>query len=275
MAEQKDRTIRIMAYNVHRWTGQDQRLDVARLAKVVADSGADLVALNEILHPVSGNGKDRKPLADLAGRLGMEFQFGPSGWIDYGPGWHGPVGNAILSRERLVDVSNTLLPRLPGTKQRSMLGARISSGPATGLYGFVTHLDHAFEGTRLAQVRGALARITHDDPHFICGDFNSPGFHGIRTRHLSFPVQHWMRRAGYEDAFRSTGLGAGRTYPSGRPLFRVDFIFFPVRWAQGLSSATVVDSCAARWASDHRPLTADWSLPKPGCSTTYNGSQKK
>lgn len=261
MVEQGDRAIRFMAYNVHRWTGQDQRLDVARLAKVIADSGADLVALNEVLHPVSGNGKDREPLADLAGRLGMEFQFGPSGWIDHAPCWSGPVGNAILSRESLGDVSNTLLPRLPGTKQRSMLGARISSGPAAGLYAFVTHLDHAFEGTRLAQVRGALARITHDEPHFICGDFNSPGFHGIQMRRMSLPVPRWMRRAGYEDAFHAAGVGTGSTYPAGRPVFRVDFIFFPVRWARGLSSTRVIDSTAARWASDHRPVIAEWSWP--------------
>jgi hypothetical protein len=46
----------------------------------------------------------------------MYYAFGPSGWIDYGPSWHGPVGNALLSRYPLTGVSNTWLPRLPGTK---------------------------------------------------------------------------------------------------------------------------------------------------------------
>lgn len=250
-----------MVHNIHRWTGHDQRLDVARLARVIEDSGADLVALNEVLHPVAGDQRSREPLSELAERLGMEYHFGPSGWLDDGPGWHGPVGNAILSRHRLENVSNTLLPRLPGTKQRSILGASLDSGPAAGLSAFVTHLDHAFEGTRLAQVRGALARLTHDEPHFICGDFNSPGFHGIRMRRLSLPVPRWMRRAGYEDAFHAAGIGNGRTYPARRPVFRVDFIFFPIRWAPGLRSARVLDSTAVRWASDHRPVIADWSWP--------------
>lgn len=251
-----------MIYNIHRWTGQDQRLDLARLTRVIADSGADLVALNEVLHPVTGDLKNREPLAELASRLDMCYQFGPSGWLDQGPCWQGPIGNALLSREPLVDVSNTLLPRLPGTKQRSLLGATVGSGPAAGLSAFVTHLDHAFEGTRLAQVRGVLSRMTHDGPHFVCGDFNSPGFHGILMRRLSPPVLRWMRRAGYEDAFHTAGMGTGRTYPAGRPVFRVDFIFFPVLWARGLDSAMVIDSTAARWSSDHRPVIADWSWPE-------------
>ncbi|MDO8736142.1 MAG: endonuclease/exonuclease/phosphatase family protein [Thermoleophilia bacterium] len=271
MIDKENNSIRIMVFNIHRWTGQDQRLDVARLASVIHESGADVVGLNEVLHPVSGGGRIREPLADLADRLDMDFHFGPSGWLDFGPGWHGPVGNALLSRERLTNVSNTLLPRLPGTKQRSLLGASLDSGPAAGLYAFVTHLDHAFEGTRITQIRGALSCITHDGPHFICGDFNSPGFHGIRTRRLSFPVLRWMHRAGYEDAFRATGQGSGRTYPSGRPIFRVDFIFFPTEWVTGLSSAMVVDTTAARWASDHRPLTADWSRPRTGPGTVNDG----
>jgi len=262
MIESGKRSIRIMVYNIHRWTGQDGRLDVARLAKVIGDSGADIVALNEVLHPVSGGGCIREPLADLAKRLGMDFHFGPSGWLDFGPGWHGPVGNALLSRASLTNVSNTLLPRFPGTKQRSLLGASLDNGPYSGLYAFVTHLDHAFEGTRIAQIRGALSAITRDGPHFICGDFNSPGFHGIRSRHLSLPVVRWMRHAGYNDSYSAAGFGSGRTYPSGRPLFRVDFIFFPNRWVSGLNNASVIDTTAVRWASDHRPLTADWSWPE-------------
>ncbi|MHB9111565.1 MAG: hypothetical protein ACYC4D_02905 [Thermoleophilia bacterium] len=47
-----------------------------------------------------------------------------------------------------MDVPNTLPPRLPGTKQRSLLGATVGSGPAADLSAFVTHLDHAFKGTR-------------------------------------------------------------------------------------------------------------------------------
>ena len=93
-------------------------------------------------------------LGELAGRLGMSFHFGPSGWVDYGPDWHGPQGNALLSRYPLEHAKSILLPRLPTTKQRVLLGARLAAGPARGLTAFVTHLDHALEVTRLSRFRG-------------------------------------------------------------------------------------------------------------------------
>ena len=253
--------IRIMSYNIHRWTGQDRRLDIDRLADVIRNSGAGLVALNEVLHPVTIAGRESEPLASLAEQLGMTWHFGPSVWQDHGPGWSGPIGNALMSRFPLADVYNIPLPRLPFSKQRSLLGATVTAGPAKGLAAFVTHLDHAFEGTRLTQIRGALSLITHDGPHFISGDFNTPGFYGRRMRRLSPPVLRRMRNAGYEDAFHAAGHGTGRTYPVNKPLFRVDFLFFPLRWSPGLSAVFVPDSSTIRIASDHRPIVADWHLP--------------
>ena len=100
--------VRLMTYNIHRWAGRDQRLDLDRLASVIRDAGADVVGLNEVLHPVTMNGRTYAPLAELADKLDMRYAFGPSGWLDYGPGWQGPVGNALLSRFPR-DVTNTLL----------------------------------------------------------------------------------------------------------------------------------------------------------------------
>lgn len=55
MTDLEGKSIRIMIYNIHRWTGQDPRLDITRLATVIRKSGADIVALNEILHPMAGD----------------------------------------------------------------------------------------------------------------------------------------------------------------------------------------------------------------------------
>lgn len=263
--------IRMMTYNIHRWAGRDQRIDLARLADVIRDAGADVVGLNEVLHPVTMNGRMVAPLAELAEHLGMVFAFGPSGWIDDGPGWSGPVGNAILSRYPLQGVANTLLPRLPSTKQRSLLGATLSGGPAQGLQGlttFVTHLDHAFEGTRLWQIRGVLERIAHAEPHFLLGDFNTPGFIGQNTRHFLPPVLRMLRQAGYQDAFHAIGEGHGRTFPSHSPLVRIDFMFLPCRWAQGLRSAHTINQGVTHHASDHRPLVVEWAWPERAASST-------
>ncbi len=237
-------------------------MDVDRLAEVIRSAGADIVGLNEVIHPVRMGAKKYEPLGELADRLGMYYVFGPSGWVDHGPDWFGPVGNAILSRYPLGDVSNLRLPRLPGTKQRSLLGARLDSGPAQGLHAFITHLDHAFEGTRLWQIRGVLRRIAQDGPHFLGGDFNTPGFLGRQAIRLTPPVLRWMQGAGYQDAFRAVGYGSGLTFPAFSPLVRIDFLFFPLRWAAGLLTARTLDLDIASAASDHRPLLAEWMWPE-------------
>jgi endonuclease/exonuclease/phosphatase family metal-dependent hydrolase len=254
-------SIRLMTYNIHRWEGQDGRIDLDRLAGVIRAVGADVVGLNEVIHPVTSDCQTLNLLSGLAGRLGMQYAFGPSGWTDYGPAWQGPVGNALLSRYPLSNVSNTWLPRAPSTKQRSMLGATLASGPAKGLIGYVTHLDHLFEGTRLLQLSGVLRLIRQHGPHYLCGDFNTPGFLGPRTRRLLPPVLRQMRRAGYQDAFHAVGVGRGLTFPSHSPLWRLDFMFFSHHCAWGLRSARALDGSIIPYASDHRPVVVDWAWP--------------
>lgn len=255
-------TIRIMTYNIHRWAGRDRRLDLGRLAQVIRTSGADVVGLNEVLHPVTMNGRTYAPLAELAERLEMYYAFGPSGWLDYGPDWQGPVGNALLSRYPLGAIANTLLPRLPTTKQRSLLSATVASGPVQGLTAFVTHLDHAFEGTRLLQIQGVLRRIMQSGAHFLVGDFNTPGFLGRNSRRLLPPVLRVLQQTGYQDAFQAVGQGPARTFPACNPLVRIDYLFLPLRWAQGLRSARTLSCDVTQQASDHRPLLVEWTLPK-------------
>jgi endonuclease/exonuclease/phosphatase family metal-dependent hydrolase len=254
--------VRLMTYNIHRWAGRDQRLDLDRLASVIQAAGADVVGLNEVLHPVTVGGRTYAPLGELAQRLGMFYAFGPSGWEDFGPGWRGPVGNALLSRYPLTGIANTLLPRLPSTKQRSLLGATLASGPVQGLTAFVTHLDHAFEGTRLLQMDGVIQRIARHAPHFLVGDFNTPGFIGPNARRLLPPVLRMLRRAGYEDAFHAVGEGHGRTFPSHSPLVRIDFLFMPNRWSRGLRAAQALNWRVTHDASDHRPLLVEWVWPE-------------
>jgi endonuclease/exonuclease/phosphatase family metal-dependent hydrolase len=254
-------SVRIMTYNIHRWAGQDGRLDVARLARVIHAAGADVISLNEVIQPATQDERAFEPLAELADRLGMEFAFGPSGWVDAGPGWHGPVGNALLSRYPLIEVTNTLLPGPPGFKKRSLLEARMGAGPAAGLTAFVTHLDHAFEGTRMLQLRAVVRRMSREEPHYLAGDFNTPGFYGPNARRFLTPVLRMLHNAGYQDAFHVVGEGHGRTFPAPSPLLRIDFLFWPRRWVHGLVSVQTVNRGPVGYASDHRPVVAEWSWP--------------
>jgi endonuclease/exonuclease/phosphatase family metal-dependent hydrolase len=104
-----------------------------------------------------------------------------------------------------------------------------------------------------------IRRITERGPHFLCGDFNTPGFLGRRSRGWLPPALRILRNAGYHDAFDAVGIGPGHTFPAGRPFLRIDFLFFPTRWASGLRSARTVG--APPHASDHRPVMAEWRWP--------------
>jgi len=254
--------IRVMTYNIHRWEGLDGRLDVPRLAHVIRSAGADVVTLNEVINPVHLDGHTRDILSELADRLEMHYAFGASGWTDASPLWSGPVGNAILSRYPLTRINNTLLPRPTATKQRSLFEARLAGGPARELTVFATHLDHAFEGTRMIQLQAAIRHMRPYGPHVLAGDFNTPGFPGQRTRHVMAPILFLMRRAGYRDAFHVAGKGPGHTFPAASPFVRIDYLFLPYRWAGGLRVAHAVGTAAARHASDHRPVIAEWSWPE-------------
>src|SRR5512142_1089209 len=68
---------RILTYNVHRCVGTDGALDVARIAKVIAQMRPDIVALQEL-----DVLRARTDLVDqahaIAEQLGMSFHFHPA-----------------------------------------------------------------------------------------------------------------------------------------------------------------------------------------------------
>jgi len=189
--------MRILTYNIHHWDGRDGRADIERLAAVISQSGADLVSLNEVVHPVRRRGHLEFPLVDLARAVGMNWSFGSSTRHIEGTDWRGPVGNAILSRHPIRDFNNHLLPRLPGTQQRSVLLAHIAVKGYQHAFTFgVTHLDHALEAVRLWQIRGLL-REARDfsfrisigaDAHNLAGIANVPFGVGIARK-------GWLTRA--------------------------------------------------------------------------------
>ena len=77
------RRLRVMTYNIHRGRGVDRRIDLGRIADVVASFEPDVVALQEV-----DIGRKRSGRVDQAGelgkRLGMEVVFCPC--IEWGDG---------------------------------------------------------------------------------------------------------------------------------------------------------------------------------------------
>ncbi len=80
----EDMIFTVASYNIHKGCGLDRRVKLDRIAAVLEEIDADLVGLQEVLHPQADA---------LAERLGMHVAMGPT---------HDrtavPYGNAVLTR---------------------------------------------------------------------------------------------------------------------------------------------------------------------------------
>jgi endonuclease/exonuclease/phosphatase family metal-dependent hydrolase len=233
-------------------------MDIERLAAIIESSGASIVSLNEVLHPVYTHYSESMPLVELANMLRMDWAFGESDRLARRPGWWGPVGNAVLSRYPIVADANHYLPKLPMTQGRNLLAARINIGRGRSFSIYSTHLDHAFEGTRLWQLRGVLKALPRQgrDPHLLMGDFNTHGPTGPNSRLLTPPVVRLLRGQGYVDAFVAAGNGEASTFHYLWPL-RIDYIFVPEILSRHLVACRALQSSLVEQASDHRPVLAE------------------
>src|SRR5690606_12835173 len=103
-------TIRIATYNIHKCIGLDRRYRPDRIAKVLGEIDADIVALQEVVNH-SGE-RDARQAELISADLGMEFRHGHNRLVN-----GGEYGNAILSRlpieeHRNFDISDRKSTRL-------------------------------------------------------------------------------------------------------------------------------------------------------------------
>src|ERR1700761_7687039 len=107
--------VRLLTYNVHRCVGTDRRLDVGRIAEVIAAQAPDIVALQEVdvgRARTGGVGQAHR----IATRLGTACRFTAALTVE-----GEQYGDAVLTAlpERLIK-SGPLPghPRLPGLEPR-------------------------------------------------------------------------------------------------------------------------------------------------------------
>lgn len=232
-----------MTYNVHSCVGTDGKLDPNRIAEVIARSRADVVALQELDVCQKRTDGVNQPQW-LAERLEMFVHFTAARRCD-----EGHYGNAVLSRYPLSVVLEGGLPRRTG-EPRAVQWVKVSIGELT-LNVMNTHLSIHFRERLLQvqQLRGSewIANSESHSPLVVCGDLNASQFS---------PVYRGLRRD-LVDAQRANGARAVATWPSRRPLFRIDHLF--------TSKSIAVAHCEVRrdrltmLASDHLPLLAELS----------------
>ncbi len=219
--------LRLLTYNVH-----GLRDDVDALVGVVRELDPDVMFVQEAPRRF----RWRSRCAALARRCGLL----------YAAGGQPALGNLLLVSHRVAVHRAWALryPLTPGRHRRGAAFARCTVGRvpfvAVGTHLATDPVERPVQAGVLAE---ALAGL--DDPVCLGGDLNE-GPDGSAWAALA---------RGRTD----TADSGAPTYPTSRPARRIDALLLDPGWA--VSGYRVVDTPAARRASDHFPVYAEASPP--------------
>ena len=240
---------RILTYNVHRCLGTDGRLDVGRVAAVIAAEQPDIVALQEVdVGRARTGGVDQAHR--IAERLKMTSRFHAALKVE-----EELYGDAILTclPERAIKVGP--LPGykpIPQLEPRGALLVAVEIAKGIEVQVLNTHLGLVPREQQLqaAAVAGDdwLGHADRRDPLILIGDFNATRRSAV-WRTLS---------AKLTDATKGREGRRIATFPSRAPLLRIDHAF--VSAGVRVTGMHVPATPLAKVASDHRPLVMDFEV---------------
>lgn len=237
-------SFRVTTYNIHKCRGLDRRVRPKRIAAVLKEIGADVVALQEVVG-MDEVERERNQVRAIAEELDAEFRIGENRRI------HGAAyGNAVLSRLPIVTEHNHDLSWRK-YEPRGCLEVAVAIDAQTTLQTFNVHLgtgffERRYQGHRLLEVIAGDA--DSPTPRVILGDFNE-WTRGLTTRLLSLHLN---------SAEPEQRLGRARTYPGVFPILHLDHVYY--NSSLKLERIYVHRSRLALAASDHLPIVADFTL---------------
>jgi endonuclease/exonuclease/phosphatase family metal-dependent hydrolase len=238
---------RIMTYNVHRCLGMDGKLDVERIAAVIAAARPDVVALQEldVGRARTGHVDQAHAIAEL---IGMKHHFHAALHVA-----EERYGDAVLTASpmRLIKAG-----RLPGSNRVRRLESRGALWVRIDLGGVELEVINTHLGLVPHEQRAQAAALVGDDwmaredcrdPAILLGDFNAT------PRHAAF------RRVAARLADAQAGQRRRRpTFPANMPMLRIDHVF--VSRTIEVTGVHVIGGALARVASDHLPLAVDFRI---------------
>lgn len=234
----------VVTYNVHACKGLEGRRSPERIARVLAQYDADVVALQELDMERPRSGYAHQPRV-IAEELDMHWHFySPPDWED------GHYGCAILSKRPMTLVKAGVLPRRRACEPRGVLWGALECA-----HGRVSIVNTHFGFRRREQTNQLhtllsdewLGSACADRPAICCGDFNftpRSAFYRRMTREYRD-----VQTTAANDTYFRTWLG----------LRTLDYIF--VTPDIRVQSVYVLRNRATRMASDHLPLMARLELP--------------
>lgn len=248
------RSVSLVTYNIHKGFGLGQvRFLLPKMRDALSALNPDFVFLQE----VQGEHRRREKKIDewpdspqveyIAEKIWPYFLYAKN--ATYQSGHH---GNAILSKYAFGQFENINLSSMLRAS-RGLLHGQIKIGEQleTTLHLLCVHLG-LFKAERAHQCKALMHRISHaipdNEPLLMAGDFND------WRHHLSKPLADEL---GIEEAFYCLKGKYARSYPSIKPAFCVDRIYF-----RGLHVAEVLCLQGKPWhlLSDHVPLLARFEI---------------
>ena len=228
--------MKIMTFNTqHCQNYITKKIDFEAMAKVIKDSGAEFIGLNEM------RGKGTNPEYDeqvkiLSSLTGMKYYgFGEAIMV----GGENPYGNGFLSKIPVVKWEKIMIPdsaaeKTPTHETRCLLKITLEGGITV----LVTHFGLNDDEKENA-IRTVLENL-ENKKCILMGDFNI-----THEEEILMPIRERMRDTA--DAFSAPLL----SFPSDEPRIKIDYIFVS-RDIEVISA-----DIPAIIASDHRPHTAE------------------
>lgn len=219
----------VATYNIHGAVGTDRRFDPQRVAAVLQELNADIVALQEV--PL-GDSRRENVLSALQQATGFHAVEGPALNLP-----HRRYGNAVLSRYP-VRMTRTIDLSFGSREPRGALDADLD------VHGHPLRIVATHLGLRPAERCEQISRLlqtfdTDRMPVILMGDVNEWFVWGRCLRRL---ISHFE------------AVPTVRTFPSRYPIFALDRIWISPR--HRLLRINVHATPLAKKASDHLPLIA-------------------
>lgn len=245
----KTQHFRVATYNIHKCRGMDRRVSPVRIAEVLLEVDADVVALQEVLR---GEHADHDQPALIAERAGYKHICFGENRKHRGAGY----GNAILSRFQISEWKNYDLTH-SSREPRGLLRADVEIARQS------VHVLNVHLGTGYMERRAQAKALLHEDvlldkdlehPRILLGDFNE-WTRGMVTKQLS---THMRSAELSPEQKRPRRI---RSYPGVLPVMHLDHIYYDPHLQ--LRAFLIHRSARALVASDHLPLVADFGFSAP------------
>lgn len=227
--------LRVLCWNLHHGVGEDNKLDLERIAVLIRDQKPDLVALQEVDNKCRRS-QSVDQAAELARLTGLHAAFGKA--MDHDGGEY---GQAILSK---FPIGDTQIHQLPGDGEPRIAFEAEVMIDGKALRMITVHLDHQQDDRRLKQAETlAKALENHHEPMILAGDFND----GPDSAPLKAFASPWLAAPKSEPKL---------TCPASDPKVEIDHLVL-----RGLTPTAPAKVLPEAVASDHRPVIAVVSLP--------------